>query len=265
MKKEIRDIGLNSVIKIITEEIPSDRVIIQKHYISAIPGENLLLLNTNSFVTGLHFARNLLTGTPDPVIVVPAESAYDDDFSDLITNAVNNSNRIVVCFNQQVSLLGYACASTPKGAATKNFSAFGSKKGYPFFEKPLCQLLSAAGATYIAQTSAFFEDDLRSKIHKAFGLKGFRFINVLTPSPYWGYLGGDEEEIGNLALSTGHFPHFEIEKGTLSVKKKFAKLQPLTEYFGLQKRFRHLNLPENRRLLDEIQHSVQITWDMLCR
>ena len=129
----------------------------------------------------------------------------------------------------------------------------------------MCRILAAAGAGYVAQTSAFIEDDFRNKLHKALSFKGFRFLNVLTPSPFWGYSPEVGEEIGKLALSTGHFPHFEIEKGTLSVPLKSDKLRPLTEYFALQKRFRHLNLAANRKLLDEIQHSVQKNWEQLSR
>lgn len=274
MKNETKNIGINSVIKIVAEKAVGQRIIIQKRFLSAIPGEELFLPNPSSFGSGLNFALNLLetdkritkgesASLQDSVIVVPAESAFDDDIQEMINNAVNGTNLLVICFNQQASLSGWACSATPKGARTINFPVYHGKKGNPFLEKPLCRILAAAGADYVAQTSAFFEEDFKRKLQKALSYKGFRFINCLTPVSFWGYSPEKEEEVGNLAHSTGHFPHFEIEKGVLSTDNKSVKPQSLTKYFDLQKRFRHLNLPGNRKLLNEIQHIVQINWEQL--
>lgn len=268
MKSEIKDIGVESVFRIVAEEAGKRKVIIQKRFLSPLIGEELNLLNVDAFTSGLQFALNLLEtekrirkgeeeSSREIITVIPAETAYDDDFRDLVTGAANNSNHLYVCFNLQTTLNGWACSATPMGTKTKNYPLLGVKRGYPFAEKTLSRILADAGGGYVAQTSAFAEDDFRQKLQKALGLKGFRFLNVLTPSHFWGYLAGAEEEIGILSLSTGHFPHFEFENGTLSAPSKFGKLQPLAEYFAIQKRFQHLILPGNRKLFDLIQDRVK--------
>lgn len=276
MKASQKDINLSSVLKIIFEEAGHTSLLsIKKETLSLLPGEGLLIESVSSFVDGLGLAHKLLAAKKrvlkndekspvSTIALVPAETAYDEDLNGLLKVAQCDSDLVYVCYNQQATLKGLACGATPRGAKTKSSPVTTFDKGSPFPEKQLNAILIAGGCNYAATASAFFEDDLRAKIKRSLSLKGFRFINVLTPDiNFWGYNPESTEEVGKLANNTGFWPLYEFEKGSFRININHDKPQPLVEFFALQKRFTHLILPGNRKLLDNLQEEVEGRWEEL--
>jgi pyruvate ferredoxin oxidoreductase beta subunit len=55
-----------------------------------------------------------------------------------------------------------------------------------------------------------------------------------------------------LAVETGVFPLYEVEKGRYRLSMDFPKLRPIKEYFKPQGRFRHLT----DSMIEEIEKQI---------
>jgi 2-oxoglutarate ferredoxin oxidoreductase subunit beta len=73
---------------------------------------------------------------------------------------------------------GQYSATTPQGRITST-----SKYGNPEKAMDLCALVSAAGASYVARSTAYHVTQLDSLIKKAITHKGFSFVEVISPCP----------------------------------------------------------------------------------
>ena len=98
----------------------------------------------------------------------------------------------------------------------------------------------------------------------AMHLKGARYLHIHVPCPLgWGSAPEDTIRVARLAVESGLFPLIEAENGELTGRYKLRRRVPVTDYLKLQKRFAHLLRPENRPLVDEIQHRIDEDWDAL--
>ena len=114
-------------------------------------------------------------------------------------------------------------------------------------------IAAAHNIPYVATANPSYPFDLMEKVKKGLAAKGPAYIQVLSACPTgWGCAAELSIKIGRLAAKTGIFPLYEVENGKYRITVDFPKLLPITEYTGLQKRFRHLN-PE---ILEQIQQKV---------
>jgi pyruvate ferredoxin oxidoreductase beta subunit len=105
---------------------------------------------------------------------------------------------------------------------------------------------------YIATGCPSFPLDLMEKIKKAMHIPGSAFISVLTPCPTaWLFKPELTAHLGNLAITTGFFPLFEVESGTVGITKRIAQRRPLSDYFAVQQRYIAFP-PEYRALMQEV-------------
>jgi pyruvate ferredoxin oxidoreductase beta subunit len=119
--------------------------------------------------------------------------------------------------------------------------------------------MAAHHIPYVAQASIGYWQDLVRKAEKAFAVEGPAFIDVLAPCPRGWRHGGDQTtNIARLAVETGFWPLFEVEKGVwkLTMPARARELKPVSEFLKAQGRFKHLFKPENEELLDRIQQEV---------
>ena len=106
----------------------------------------------------------------------------------------------------------------------------------------------------MASACVSYLEDMKAKVKKAKDMKGARFINIFSPCvPGWGYDPAITVKLGKLAVESGLWKLFEIENGKYRETYKPAKLEPVKEYFKLQKRFKHLTDEE----IAEIQKMVE--------
>jgi 2-oxoglutarate/2-oxoacid ferredoxin oxidoreductase subunit beta len=98
----------------------------------------------------------------------------------LIHAARRNLDLKVICANNQIYGMtgGQAASTTPMGAKSST-----TETGNPYRPFDLCQLVKAAGASYVARYSVTQPIALIRAIKKAIRHRGFSFIEVLSPCP----------------------------------------------------------------------------------
>ena len=123
--------------------------------------------------------------------------------------------------------------------------------------------MAAHGIDYVATASAAYPLDLYDKIKKAISLKGTKYIHIHTPCPPgWGFETRYTVKIGELAVETGYWDLYEVEKGAFRLTGASAKMlergkrAPVSEYLATQSRFRIMT----KEQAADVQERVDAKW-----
>jgi pyruvate ferredoxin oxidoreductase beta subunit len=120
--------------------------------------------------------------------------------------------------------------------------------------------MAAHGIPYAATACVSYPIDFMKKLQKAAKANGPTFIDLLCPCPTgWGFENSNTIETGRLAVTTGAWPLYEIEKGKFSLTFPLQKLEPIESYLKIQRRFHHIR-PEQAM---EIQNMIEKQWALL--
>jgi pyruvate ferredoxin oxidoreductase beta subunit len=132
--------------------------------------------------------------------------------------------------------------ATPPFARTNTTQAVGEHPGNPLGTgKNLPRIAMAHGIPYVATASVADLHDLESKVTKAIGLRGARYIHVHVPCPLgWGSDPAHTMKVARLAVESGLFPLFEAEFGKVIGSTPIRHKVPVERYLELQTRFKHL-------------------------
>ena len=157
--------------------------------------------------------------------------------------------------------------STPWGANT-SFSTPGSVKNimYHCWKKNMAGLMIAGHPTvkYVATMSTSFALQGMNNIRKALTIGGPTFIHCLNPCPKgWDFDPIMSYELGELSVSTGIWPLYEVEEGKLKMfgkskmiaDGKLARL-PVKDYLLKQGRFAHFTSDD----VDYFQSKIDDMW-----
>jgi pyruvate ferredoxin oxidoreductase beta subunit len=99
----------------------------------------------------------------------------------------------------------------------------------------------AHGIPYVATASVADLKDLETKVIKAMGIRGARYLHVHVPCPLgWGTASDETIHIARLAVECGLFPLFEAEHGELTTSRPIRRKVPVEEYLRPQARFAYL-------------------------
>ena len=102
--------------------------------------------------------------------------------------------------------------------------------------------------------------DLVQKVTKAAKIEGPAYIHILSVCPTgWRSAPDLSIKLGRLAVETGVFPLYEIEKGRYRLSIDFPQLRPLRDYTKPQGRFRHLT----DDMIEEIERRIHEEYDQL--
>ncbi|PIQ98133.1 MAG: pyruvate synthase [Nitrospinae bacterium CG11_big_fil_rev_8_21_14_0_20_56_8] len=200
------------------------------------------------------------------VMVIAGDgSTYDMGLSPTSAAIHRGLDFIYFCYdNEGYGNTGFQLsAASPLGSATQTapptrLHPSGTEAG----KKDLFSIWAAHHPPYIATVSPREPLDLINKVRKAQALKGPRLFISLAPCPTgWGFDPRQMHLIAKLAVDTGIFPLKEYEGGTVVHTRVPRKRQPVETYLELQKRFRHLFVPEKREdIIAAIQKSVDDYW-----
>ena len=150
-------------------------------------------------------------------------------------------------------------SATPCGAATTTSpvgKAIPEGKQRP--RKDLTRIAAAHDSPYVAQANPAYYNDLIKKVQKALSTEGPTFINILSPCPRgWRHDPSLSIQIAKLAVLTGVWPLYEVEKGQYRVTYRPKKRHPLREWLESQGRFRHLLRPENKGIVERLEKQVE--------
>lgn len=150
-------------------------------------------------------------------------------------------------------------SATPEGAATTTSpvgKAIPEGKQRP--RKDLTRIVAAHDSPYVAQANPAYYNDLIKKVQKALSTEGPTFINILSPCPRgWRHDPSLSIEIAKLAVLTGVWPLYEVERGQYRITYRPKKRHPLREWLESQGRFRHLLKPENKGIMERLEKQVE--------
>ena len=193
---------------------------------------------------------------------------YDIGLQSLSGAVERGHNILYVCYNNEAYMNTGAQRSgaTPKGADTTTAPVGKVKKGKEQFRKDMTGIMVAHRMPYVAQSIAGNWRDLTSKVEKALSMEGPKFINVFQPCRLgWSYDPELTCDLGRLAADACVWPLYEVVNGQYRITYKPKEKKAVSEWVGLQGRFRHLLKPENKPLLDEIQAITDRNWEELLK
>ena len=151
-------------------------------------------------------------------------------------------------------------SSTPFGAATTTSPAGKVKMGQMTWKKNMAAIAAAHNIPYVATACPSYPIDLVQKVKKAAAIEGPAYLHILSVCPTgWRSTPENSIKLGRLAVETGVFPLYEIERGQYRLNVDFPKLRPMKEYTKLQGRFRHLS----DDMLQEIEKRVHQEYEQL--
>jgi len=165
--------------------------------------------------------------------------------------------------NTDIQLSG----STPYGAHT-TFSPPGKMKRimHHRWKKNMAGMLAAGHPTckYIATVCMSYPLQAMNSVRKALSIGGPTFIHSLDPCPKgWDYDPMQSHEMGELAVTTGVWPLYEVEEGVIRLYGKTKEIAegrykrfPVRDYLLRQGRFAHFTDDD----IDYFQSKVDEMW-----
>jgi len=230
-----------------------------------VPFIHVAIENSGAVATGICSAYKQKKEHVNVLVYVGDGATYDIGLQSLSGACDRRDDFIYVCYNNQAFMnTGIQQSSaTPLGATTTTTpSGKENEMGNLFERKPMERIMAAHGIPYVATACVSFPNDYMEKLKKAAHIAGPKFIDLLCPCPTgWGFDSSEGIEIGKLAVETGLWPLYEIERGKLKITHKPDKLIPVEDYFIRQKRFKHLK-PKQIKM---IQKNVKENWKELLK
>ncbi|HEX6005129.1 MAG TPA: thiamine pyrophosphate-dependent enzyme [Burkholderiales bacterium] len=210
-----------------------------------IPWMHSLFGNAAAVASGVAAALKVKGQTEVRVVAQGGDGGTTDiGFGCLSGMFERNDDVLYICYDNEAYMnTGIQRSSaTPPAARTATTPGVGPAPGNVFGTGKNVPLIAMAhGIPYVATASVANLRDLESKVMRAMGLHGARYIHVHVPCPLgWGSLPADTIRLARLAVESGLYPLFEAEHGEITGRTKIRRKLPVEEYLKRQKRFAHL-------------------------
>jgi pyruvate ferredoxin oxidoreductase beta subunit len=226
----------------------------------SVPYYSLHHSGVASGATGIIMALEAQGRTNITVIAMAGDGgASNTSFGKLSASALRNDNMIFfTCDNEAYMNTGVQKSDlTPYGAWTRTTPLGKTSK-----KMDLPMIMAYHYIPYVATVTPAYHMDMVRKLRKAKEIEGFRYIHVLQPCPTgWRSDPAKTIELSRLAVQTGVWPLYEIDKGNFKLTHKPRELKPISEYMRPQRRFRHLS----NSSIQEIQQMQNEDWENLNR
>jgi pyruvate ferredoxin oxidoreductase beta subunit len=132
-------------------------------------------------------------------------------------------------------------SSTPYGAGTTTSPPGKKSIGQQTWKKNMPAIAAAHSIPYVATASPAYYVDLMNKAKRASLVEGPAYLHIFSPCPTgWRCAVEDSVQTARLVVQTKIFPLYEVIDGKWKLSRRIKKPKPVTEYFKLQRRFRHL-------------------------
>jgi pyruvate ferredoxin oxidoreductase beta subunit len=226
-----------------------------------VPWIHTLFENTAAVASGIETGIKVLSRKgkytrKTKVVAMGGDGGTADIGLQALSGALERGhNFIYVCFDNEAYMnTGIQRSSaTPFGASTTTSPAGKHSIGQTTWKKNMPAIAAAHDIPYVATACHSYPFDLMTKITKAIAVEGPSYIHVLSVCPTgWRLAPELTIRAGRLAVQTGIFPLYEIEKGEYTLNFDFPQLRPVEDYFKLQGRFRHLS----KETIAQIQERV---------
>ena len=160
--------------------------------------------------------------------------------------------------------------STPMGAKSSTSHLGKTQYGKTFFHKDMPQIMAATHLPYVATVAESNPHDFIKKAAKAAAYArefGTAYVKALSACPLnWNDRPDTERKVIAAAVDCCYFPLYEIERGITSLSydpKKSHKKIPVTEWFSMMGRTKHLATEEYKSVADQIQAEVDRRYERL--
>ena len=160
--------------------------------------------------------------------------------------------------------------STPMGAKSSTSHLGKTQYGKTFFHKDMPQIMAATHLPYVATVAESNPNDFIKKAAKAAAYArefGTAYVKALSACPLnWNDRPDTERKVIAAAVDCCYFPLYEIERGITSLSydpKKSHKKIPVTEWFSMMGRTKHLATEEYKSVADQIQAEVDRRYERL--
>jgi len=191
-----------------------------------VPWIHTLFENTAAVASGIEsglkvmMKKGRIAQQDIKVVAIAGDGGTSDIGLQALSGALERGHNFVyLCFDNEAYMNTgiQRSSSTPYGAATTTSPAGKVSIGQVSWKKNMPAIAAAHNIPYVATACPSYPFDLMEKVAKA----------AATPGP--------------LAVETGIFPLYEVEKGKYKLNFDFTELKPVTAYMKLQGRFRHLS------------------------
>jgi pyruvate ferredoxin oxidoreductase beta subunit len=226
-----------------------------------VPWIHTLFENTAAVASGIEAGIKVLTrkgkyNKKTKVVAMAGDGGTADIGFQALSGALERGHDFMyICFDNEAYMNTgiQRSSSTPFGASTTTSPAGKVSIGQTSWKKNLPAIAAAHDIPYVATTCHSYPFDLMNKISKAMEIKGPSYIQILSVCPTGWRLPSDLTiRAGRLAVETGIFPLYEVEKDRYTLNLDFPQLRPVEDYFKLQGRFRHLS----KETISQIQERV---------
>jgi pyruvate ferredoxin oxidoreductase beta subunit len=151
---------------------------------------------------------------------------------------------LVVCYDNEAYMNTgvQRSGATPPAARTATTPVAGATLGNRFGQgKDVPRIARAHRIPYVATATVADLRDLETKVTRALGRHGARYLHVLVPCPLgWGTASSATLRIARLATQCGLFPVYEAEHGEVTSVAPIRQRVPVEEYLRPQARYAHL-------------------------
>jgi pyruvate ferredoxin oxidoreductase beta subunit len=234
-----------------------------------VPWIHVAFENTAAVASGIESALKVLMRKgriPNKKIVTLAMGG-DGGTADIGFQALSGAlerghNFLYVCTDNEAYMNTgiQRSSSTPFGASTTTSPVGKVQMGQITWKKNMPAIVAAHNIPYVATACPSYPIDLVQKVKKAADIEGPAYVHILSVCPT-GWRSAPELSIklGRLAVETGVFPLYEVERGQYRLNIDFPKLKPIKEYIKPQGRFRHLT----DGMIEEIEKRVHREYEQL--
>lgn len=210
-------------------------------------------------------------GMPDNVkfLVVGGDGGTNDIGLQSLSGALERGHQFLyVCYDNgaYMNTGNQRSGATPQGADTTTTPVGKVIKGKREVRKDLPSIVEGHHINYVAQASISNFADLTEKVKKAMAVEGPSFINLISPCQRsWGFDPSQTVQVAKMAVETNYWPLYEVDYGKFVLNYTPKEKVLISEWFKMQKRFKHLLEPENAWLLEEIQKDIDEKFERLKR
>lgn len=198
-------------------------------------------------------------------IMVSGDGGMDIGMGSALGTALRNHHLIIFEYdNGGYMNTGYQLSySTPMGARSSTSHVGKTQYGKTFFHKDSPEIMAATHIPYIATAAESNPADFIRKAAKAAAYSkefGTAYIKALSACPLnWNDKPNLERSVIAAGVDCCYFPLYEIEQGitTLNYNPEAQKKKiPVTDWFSMMGRTKHLDKDEYRPITDKIQAEI---------
>lgn len=198
-------------------------------------------------------------------LMVSGDGGMDIGMGSALGTALRNHHLIIFEYdNGGYMNTGYQLSySTPMGAKSSTSHVGKEQYGKTFFHKDTPEIMAATHIPYIATVAESNPADFIKKAAKAAAYSrefGTAYVKALSACPLnWNDKPNLERSVIGAAVDCCYFPLYEVERGITTLNydpEKGNKKIPITDWFSMMGRTKHLIKDQYQPITEEIQAEI---------